>query len=357
MKRRQGDPLIPPLVLSSTYAVAGDPSGILFTYGRQGNPTWSALEDAYAETGGAPCVAFASGMAASAAVIDSLLPRGSRILAPSDAYYGVRRLLELRGVDAKLIASTEPQAFAQAAAASFAALVWIETPSNPGLDIVDIAATAEACHKAGALLVVDNTLATAAGQDPLSLGADVVVVSATKATSGHSDAIIGLASARDPSTIEKLQTARTLGGAIPGSLETWLCLRGLKTLPLRLERASASALALADALSATKVPLSVRYPGLPTHPQHALAVRQMKHFGPVLTFDLATQARAEQFCASLSRIAEATSFGGVETTLERRARWGGDDVSPGLIRMSVGLEPPEAILEELRIALGSLDGP
>jgi cystathionine beta-lyase/cystathionine gamma-synthase len=345
-KRRQGEPLSPPLVPASTYFVTGDPSMVPFTYGRTANPTWSALEDAYQAIGKAPCVAFASGMAACAAVIDALVPRGARVVAPADGYYALRTLLQARGVDAHLVSSIDPEAFARAAPG--AALVWVETPTNPGLDVIDLAATAGACREAGALLVVDNTLATAAGQDPFVFGADVVVVSATKATSGHSDAVIGIGAARTPALLEKLRMARTLGGAIPGTLEAWLCIRGLKTLDLRLARASESALVIARALHER---LPVRYPGLPDHPQHALAARQMTHSGPVLTFDLATRERAERFCERLEVIAEATSFGGVETTLERRARWGSDDVSPGLIRISVGLEPPDVLLADLRAAL------
>jgi cystathionine gamma-lyase len=346
MKPRQGQPLAPPLVPASTYFVSGDPSDVPFAYGRSANPTWSALEAEYESIGGVACLAFASGMAACAAIIDALLPRGGRVVAPSDGYYGFRSLLDARAVDVRLVASTDPMAFASAL--QDAALVWTETPTNPGLDIVDIRVTAEACRRAGALLVVDNTLATAVGQDPFALGADVVVVSATKATSGHSDAVIGLVAAKDAAILDRLRAARTIGGAIPGVLEAWLCMRGLKTLDLRVARASQSALAIARALSER---LPVRYPGLPEHPHHDLAARQMKHFGPVLTFDLATQESAERFCGRLEHIAEATSFGGAQTTLERRARWGGDAVSPGLIRMSVGLEPPDRLLADLRAAL------
>jgi cystathionine gamma-lyase len=345
-KRKPGEPLAPPLVLASTFFAPGDPSHAPFAYGRIAHPTGSALEAEYEAIGHAPSVAFGSGMAAAAAVVDALLPRGGLIVAPADGYSTLRLLLEARGVDARLVPSTDPLSFARAAAG--AALVWVETPTNPGLDVVDLRATADACRTAGARLVVDNTLATAAGQDPFAHGADVVVVSATKATSGHSDAILGLAAAQDPELVAKLRTARTIGGAIAGVMEAWLCLRGLKTLDLRLARSSESALAIARALCRF---VPVRYPGLPEHPHHALAARQMKYFGPVLTFDLATQARAERFCGGLARISEATSFGGVETTLERRARWGGDAVSPGLIRMSVGLEDPEVLLADLRAAL------
>jgi cystathionine gamma-lyase len=341
----QGSPLAPPLVPASTYFVAGDPGAVPFAYGRNGNPTWAALEAEIGALAGASCVAFASGMAACAAIVDGVLPHGAAMLAPGDAYYTLRTLLAARGVNATLSPSTDPLAFARAAPGH--ALVWIETPTNPGLDVVDIRATADACKAAGALLVVDNTLATTAGQDPFALGADLVVLSATKATSGHSDAVIGLALARDEGLAGKLRTARTIGGAIPGVLEAWLCLRGVKTLDLRLARASATARVLSERLRDH----GGRYPGLATHPQHALAARQMKHFGPVLTFDLETRERAERFCSRLEHIAEATSFGGVETTLERRARWGGDAVSPGLIRMSVGLEDPALLLADLERAL------
>jgi cystathionine gamma-lyase len=285
-------------------------------------------------------------MAACAAIVHALLPAGGRMVAPADGYYTLRSFFAARRLEVALVASTDPLAFAKAAQG--AALVWVETPTNPGLDVVDLAATADACRGAGALLVVDNTLATAAGQAPFALGADVVVVSATKATSGHHDAVLGIAAARDTATVDKLRAERTVAGAIPGVLEAWLCLRGLKTLDLRLARASTSALAIARALARD---WAVRYPGLPEHPEHALAARQMRHFGPVLCFDLVTQERAERFCSRLRRIAIATSFGGVETTLERRARWRGDAVSPGLIRMSVGLEEPEGILEDVQRAL------
>jgi cystathionine gamma-lyase len=346
MKPPQGDPLTFPLVPASTFYLAGDVEGAPFVYGRRGNPTWAALESQYAKLGGAPCVTFASGMAACAAVLDALLPRGGRVVAPSDGYYTLRSFLALRGVDATLVPSTNPTGFAEAAPG--AALVWVETPTNPGLDVVDLQATADACKRAGALLVVDNTLATTLGQDPFAFGADVVV-SATKTTSGHHDALIGIVAARDTGLLEKVRAIRTLTGAVPGVLEAWLCGRGLKTLAIRLARSSASALTLAERLPAD---LSVRYPGLPRHPRHDVAARQMKHFGCVLTFDLGTRERAEGFCARLEHIIEATSFGGTDTTLERRARWGGDAVSPGLVRLSVGLEEPEALLSEILRALG-----
>jgi cystathionine gamma-lyase len=285
-------------------------------------------------------------MAACAAVLDALLPRSGRIVAPTDAYYTMRRLLALRGVEATLVASTSPTAFAEAAPG--AAVVWVETPTNPGLDVVDLRATADACRRAGALLVVDNTLATALGQDPFTFGADIAVVSATKMTSGHHDALIGIVAARDAALVEKVRAVRTVTGAVPGVLEAWLCGRGLKTLAVRLARSSASALALAERLPAN---LSVRYPGLPRYPHYDLAAKQMKHFGCVLSFDIGTRERAEAFCGRLEHIVEATSFGGTETTLERRARWGGDAVSPGLVRRSVGLEDPELLLSEILRAL------
>src|SRR5262249_23205500 len=150
-----------------------------------------------------------------------------------------------------------------------------------------------------------------------AFGADVAVVSATKSTSGHSDILLGIASSKDPALVEKIRTARTIGGAVPGVFEAWACMRGLATLQLRLARTSESAAFLAKELAE----YGARHCGLPSHPQHALAARQMKHFGPVLTFDLVTKERAEAFCSRLEHILEATSFGGIETTLERRARW------------------------------------
>ena len=351
MRGKEGAPLATPLVPTSTFHVEGDPALAPFTYARMGNPTWAALEEAHARIDGAGCVAFASGMAASAAVLDGVLPLGGALVAPSDAYYTVRLLIQARGITARLVPSTDPLAFARAAAG--AAVVWVETPTNPGLAVVDVRATAEACRAAGALLVVDNTLATAQGQDVFALGADVAVISATKSTSGHSDALIGLACTRDAAVLAKLRAARTVGGGVPGVLEAWLCLRGLATLDVRLARTSSTALLVATEMRAWDAlhVADVRYPGLRGHPGHDVAARQMRHFGPVLTFDVGTAERAERLCARLRHIAVATSFGGVETTLERRARWGGDAVSPGLIRMSVGLEDAGVLLDDLMQAL------
>lgn len=345
MPIQRGGPLAPPLVPASTFLTPGDPHAYPFAYGRMDNPTWVALEAAHAELAGGRTVSFASGMAACAAVIDALLPRGGLVVAPADGYFTLRSLLAARCVPTRLVDSGDPLALAHAAPG--AALVWLETPTNPGLNVLDIRATAAACRNAGALLVVDNTLASCAGQDVLGLGADVAVVSATKITSGHSDAVLGLAVAKSDDIVEKLRAARTIGGAIPGVLEAWLCLRGMKTLALRLPQASSSALAAAQMLSR----FDARYPGLPGHPQHSLARAQMKQFGPVLTFDLGTRDRADRFLARLRLVAEATSFGGVETTVERRARWGGDAISPGLLRMSVGLEPIDLIIADLKSGL------
>jgi cystathionine gamma-lyase len=348
VRRTRGTPLAPPLVQASTFFAPGDPKESDFVYTRYGNPTFSALEMEQQAMCGAPSLSYPSGMAASAAIMDALVPRDAVVVMASDCYYNVRTLARTRAFRCRWVESTKPHGFAEAAAG--AAMVWIETPTNPGLRIVDIEETARACKAAGALLVVDNTLATAVGQEPLALGADIALISATKMTSGHHDATIGLVSARDAAIATRLREHRTMTGMIAGVLEAWLCLRGMKTLALRSSRCSETALFLAHELSA----YDARYPGLPTHPSHELASRQMKHFGPVLTFDLVSQDRAVAFCSRLIGIAESTSFGGVDTTLERRARWGGDEVSPGLIRMSVGLEDPERLLDELRRALADL---
>ena len=192
------------------------------------------------------------------------------------------------------------------------------------MEICDIAALAEAAHRAGALVAVDNTTPTALGQLPLALGADFSVASDTKSISGHSDLLLGHVAVRDPALHTKLDRWRTLTGAVPGPMEAWLALRSVATLPLRLERTSDTALRLAEFLSTRPEVASVLYPGLPSHPDHALAARQMRHFGPVLGFLLKDQLAAETFLRNAALITEATSFGGISTTAERRARWGGD---------------------------------
>jgi cystathionine gamma-lyase len=235
-----------------------------------------------------------------------------------------------------------------------ARLLWIETPSNPTMEICDIAALCEQAHAAGALVAVDNTTATALGQRPLALGADLSVASDTKSMTGHSDILLGHVATRDRELLQKVEEWRTLVGGVLGPMEAWLALRSLGTLPLRLERSSQNAQRIAEFLAARPEVSSVLYPGLPGHPGHSIAARQMQYFGAVLSFELADKAAAEAFFAKAKLITEATSFGGTCTCAERRARWGGDAVPEGFIRLSAGLEDIEDLLADMAQALDGL---
>jgi cystathionine gamma-lyase len=281
-------------------------------------------------------------MGAVSTLLLSLLEQGDRIVIPSDAYYTVRSLAhELLPYEVNEV-PTATDAFVEAAPG--AKLVWVETPSNPGLDVVDIRAVAEASD---ATLVVDNTLVTPRGQRPLELGADYVMASASKALTGHSDLLLGYVAAPD---VGPVRAARSKLGTIAGPFEVWLAHRSLATLDVRLERECANALRLAEAIG-EHVP--VRYPGLPGDRAHETAKRQMERFGPVLCFTLPDAAAADAFLAAAEMVTEATSFGGTRTTAERRARWGGDDVPEGYVRLSAGCENTDALVEDVTRALAS----
>ena len=281
------------------------------------------------------------------------------MVVPGDGYPGVTTIatqqLRPRGVDVRVVPTDEA---AIRAALPGASLVWIETPSNPGLDVLDIAALADAAHEAGALLVVDNTLATPLAQRPLELGADLSVTSASKLMTGHSDLVLGYVVARDPARATDVRAWRSLTGAIAGPFEAWLAHRSLATLDVRHARMCANALALARALAAREDVDDVRYPGLPAHPGHALAARTWggERFGSVLCFDLGGEVRAQAFLAACRLVAEATSFGGVHSSAERRLRWGIDDVSPGFIRFSAGIEDGADLVADVCAALDATAG-
>ena len=253
------------------------------------------MEAALGELEDAECVLFSSGMAAVCAVLEPALGAGDVLVAVRDGYPGVRGVardrLEPRGVEVRLV-PTDTDAIV--AACDGATLVFVETPSNPGLDVCDIAAVAEAAHAAGARLAVDGTLATPLGQRALDHGADAAVYSATKALSGHSDLVLGLVAVRDPDWAAALRAHRSQGGAIAGPFEAWLLQRSLPTLALRLARQSENALALARMLRERPDVTDVRHPGLEDHPQHALAARQMSHFGPLVCFTLESAERAQR---------------------------------------------------------------
>ena len=227
----------------------------------------------------------------------------------------------------------------------------MESPSNPKLEVYDLAALAESARAAGALSVVDNTTAGPLYQRPLDLGADYVMTSATKHLSGHADLMLGYVATRDPERAQALRDWRTKTGSIPGPFEVWLAHRSLATYALRLERGSANALALAELLADRDDVTGVRYPGLPGDPGHEIARRQMRGFGTVVVFDAGSRERAERFLASAELITEATSFGGVQTTAERRGRWSGDDVTDGFIRLSAGCEDTADLLADVERAL------
>jgi cystathionine gamma-lyase len=344
---RQHEPLLPGPQPAAVYHLSGDPTGAPFEYGRYGNPTWARWEAALGELEGGEAVSFASGMAAVAAVLMSRLSPGDVLLLPEDGYPSVRDLAShLPGVEVRAVPVT-----ALAGSVDGATFVWIESPSNPGLDVCDIAAVCAAAHAQGASVAVDNTLATPIGQRPLALGADFSVSSDSKHVTGHSDLILGHVAVRSPEHAAELHGWRRMTGAVPGPFEAWLAHRSLATLDVRLERQCATAVALAELLLRRPDVEAVRYPGLPGDPAHALAVRQMTRFGSVVAFDVGSRERAERFLAGCELVAEATSFGGVHSLAERRARWSGNAVSEGFIRFSVGCEDAADLLADVERAL------
>jgi len=347
-----GTPLTPPLVLSTAYLLPGDPAGD-YQYARWANPTWNALDAALALLEDAPVVTFPSGMAAIAAVFYGLLKAGDRIVLPADGYYTTRiladRFLAPMGVAFDLVAT------AALGAQPFDGyrLVMIETPSNPALDLADIRAVAERAKAAGAVVAVDNTMMTPLGQRPLELGADLVVSADTKAVNGHSDVLFGHVASREAKLLDAVRDWRRIAGAIPGPFEAWLVHRGIETLELRFARMCESALLLAQRLQAHRAVRAVAYPGLPEHPAHELARRQMRGFGSIVGVTLAGKDAAERFIGGCRYVRAATSFGGLHTSAERRARWG-DQVADGFIRLSVGCEPVEALWRDMQRSLDSL---
>jgi cystathionine gamma-lyase len=352
----QGEPFLPGPTFAGPFHLAGDADAHRYGYQRYGNPTWTHYEAALSELEGGQAVVFSSGMAAVSAVLLELLEAGDVLIAPSDAYPGIRDVaashLVPAGVDVRLV-PTDQQAIREAMASGPApSLVWVEVPSNPELTVLDLPALAADVHAAGALLAVDNTLATPLSQRPLSLGADLSMASATKALSGHSDLVLGHVACRTTLYAERLVAHRSRTGAIPGPFEVWLAHRSLATLDVRVRRQCSNALALAEALEADDRVHGVRYPGLPGHPGHDIAARQMDGlFGMVLGFELADATTAQAFLAACELVAEATSFGGNHTTAERRARWGSDAVSEGFVRLSAGLEDPADLIADVRQAL------
>ena len=344
-----GGAFTPPIVNTSVYRLAEDPSGP-YQYARWGNPTWSALEDALSILEDAETITFPSGMAAIASVLYGVLKSGDRVLLPSDGYYTVRVFADKYLLPMGVVVDSCATVEAAARALDGYKLVWIETPSNPGLDLADIAAVVRNAKAAGAIVAVDNTTMTPLGQRPLDLGADVVVSADTKALNGHSDVLFGHVSSRDASVISAVRDWRKIAGAVPGPHEAWLVHRGLETLEVRYSRMRFNALVLAELFARHPKVAAVRYPGLASHPAHRLAQSQMTGGGSLIALTLADKAVAERFIQRCALMRESTSFGGVHTCAERRARWG-DAVPDGFVRVSVGCEPSEVLVNEVERAL------
>ncbi len=329
--------LNPPLIFSSTYH-AGGPVG----YGRYGNESWSALETAISQLEGGETLSFSSGMAAISAVF-SILPIGAPVVASNQGYSGTMGLLnqhhasgrlEVRFVD---ITNTEEVIGAMKGAA----LLWLESPTNPCLDLADLPTLISAAKKLTIGVGVDNTFATPLVQQPLSMGADIVMHSVTKFLAGHSDVVLGSLSISDPALFKRLEEARRFNGSIPGPFEAWLALRGIRSFPVRFRAAEKNAQQLVTRLQSHTKITKVRYPG----------------FGAVISFEVdGTAEQAEKVCESSRLITHATSLGGIESLWERRRRWAleSPSVPEQLIRLSVGCEHVEDIWQDIEQALGSL---
>jgi cystathionine gamma-synthase len=348
-----GEPLNTPLVPASNFVLGKERA-----YARDdGTPTWEALEALVGGLEAGRAVAFASGMAAVAAVFDQL-PAGAGVVLPDDCYQGVVGLA-LAGAEkgrwsVQRLALEDTEGWIRACAE--ADLIWLESPSNPLLTVVDLAAIGAAPRKPGAILAVDNTFATPLNQQPLEFGATVSIQSVTKFIGGHSDLLGGIATTRDEALWQALRKSRELSGATPGTLEAFLAVRGARTLALRLQKAQENAQALAERLQQHPQVARVRYPGLPSHPTHATARRVLKGFGTIISFDLrGGAAQADALCRNVRLIRHATSLGAVESTMERRAAIPGQThLPPSLLRLSVGIEDVEDLWADLEAALQAL---
>lgn len=348
-----GTPLNVPITPASNFR-AGPSGDAPRQYAREdATEAWEAFEMVVGDLEGGTAVSFSSGMAAITAVLEQL-PAGARVVAPQDSYSGLRALLDDGAAQGRwrsdIVDMTDIRALD--AAVERADMVWLETPSNPMLHVVDIAAVVARAREAGAQVAADNTFATPLRQRPLDLGVDVVVHSVTKFLGGHSDLLLGVAVRRDGPGVAALRRRRVVGGATPGALESFLALRGTRTLALRLRQAEENAVELARRLDIHPAVTRVRYPGLPDDPGYACANRQMSGAGAVLSFELADADAADRVCAGVSVVTHATSLGGVESTIERRAKLDGQEHVPcGLLRLSVGCEHVEDLWEDLSAAL------
>jgi cystathionine gamma-synthase len=358
--------IVPPISLASTFAqdAVGEHRG--YEYARTANPTRAALETCIAELeGAAHGLAFASGMAAEDAILRATLAPGDHVVIPADAYGGTYRLVkqvyEPAGITWSAIDLSDVNALA-GAWRDETNLVWVETPTNPLLSVVDIAAAAAIAHERGALVVVDNTFATPYLQQPIGIGADVVVHSSTKYLGGHSDVIGGLVAAHDAGLAERMAFVQNAAGAVPGPFDCYLVLRGVKTLAVRMDRHCENARAVAALLAEHPAVARVLYPGLPSHPGHDAARRQMHDFGGMVSFTVAAgEEAALKLVASTRLFTLAESLGAVESLIEHPARMthasAADSplaVDPSLVRLSVGIESAEDLVTDLRQALDAV---
>ena len=347
----------PPIVLTSTFLGTRETRAGDRVYGRYSNPTWDPFEEALGalESAELPALVFSSGLAAVIAAM-SLIPAGGTLVMPRHSYQGSLLLAAGDARDGRINVRTVDIADTAEVIAALdgAAMLWLESPTNPMLEVAELAVLADAAHQAGALVVVDNTFSTPLVTRPLELGADVVVHSVTKYLSGHSDVILGAAVTSDPELRARLLTYRSLHGAVGGPFEVWLALRGLRTLALRVQRSMESAMDLAARLASHPGVEAVRYPGLPQDPGHARAAAQMDGFGSIVCIEVAGGAEAaDAVTEKVGLWLPATSLGGVESLIERRRRQPSEPVSvpENLLRLSVGIENVEDLWKDLDQAL------
>jgi len=339
--------LNPAIALNSTFHEGG-PIG----YGRYGNEAWSALEEAISVLEGGKTLIFSSGMAAISSVF-SLLPQGAIIVAAENGYQGTTTMLkkmhEAKKLEVRFV--NLPNTDEVLKALPGAQMLYLESPTNPAIEVVDLPVVIPAGKKAGSIVVVDSTLATPLVQNPLALGADIALHSVTKYLSGHSDILLGCVVTNDESIFERVEQARRYGGAIPGPFEAWIALRGLRTFALRMQRSQENAMELAKRLEKDPRVLKVRYPGLASDPYHERAKSFMKGFGAMISFEVkADVAQIDKMCNSSSLITNATSLGGVESIWERRRRWATEShtIPENLIRFSVGIENVEDLWSDIQ---------
>jgi cystathionine gamma-synthase len=350
--KKPDGPLNPPISLNSTFHEGG-PIG----YGRYGNESWSALEEAISSLEGGQTLIYSSGMAAISSVF-SLLPHGAVLTASHHGYQGTTVMLKQMHESGRLTVRFVDLADTDATLAQIPGtqMLYLESPINPGIEVVDLPKLIAAAKAAGCGVAVDNTLASPMVQNPLAMGADVVIHSVTKYLSGHSDLLLGSTSTKDPALNARLEQARRYGGAIAGPFEAWLALRGIRTFSLRMKKSQENAMELANRLVKHPAISRVRYPGLATDPFHERAKSFMKGFGAVISFEVkASVEQIDLMCNSAKLITNATSLGGVESLWERRRRWKteSETIPENLIRFSVGIENADDLWADIQSAMAA----